>query len=357
MNIKSLLLGFSGALVTVSGAYAADAVVVAEPEPVEYVRVCDAFGKAFFYIPGTETCMKISGYIRSDVKGGADSYTGLERDTYFIRSRADMRMDTRSETELGTLRSYTELRYNFDNGTNSELVQINNAYIELGGFRVGATDSRFNSWTDYLGDVLSDDVIQPGEYVDNQISYTFKGSKGLSAFISAEQGSKGYQIDDYMPHLVSGVKLEQAWGSVAGVAGYDVLNEEWAIKARVDLNFTDKLSGWVMAAYKSNGDDFGGNNNYFGTWNGDYAVWGGIAAKVTDKATINAQAAYEDDGTFAAALNVAYEPVPGFVITPEIDYTAFRGNRGAQNAIDAALKGASASSDSVQGVLRFQRNF
>jgi hypothetical protein len=51
MNIKSLLLGSAAALVAVTGARAADAVVVAEPEPVEYVRVCDAFGAGFFYIP------------------------------------------------------------------------------------------------------------------------------------------------------------------------------------------------------------------------------------------------------------------------------------------------------------------
>ena len=52
MNIKSLLLGSAAALVAVSGARAADAVVVAEPEPVEYVRVCDVYGTSFYYIPG-----------------------------------------------------------------------------------------------------------------------------------------------------------------------------------------------------------------------------------------------------------------------------------------------------------------
>ena len=64
MNIKSLLLGSAAAMVAVSGAQAADAIVV-EPEPVEYVRVCDAYGSGFFYIPGTETCIRFSGFIRS----------------------------------------------------------------------------------------------------------------------------------------------------------------------------------------------------------------------------------------------------------------------------------------------------
>ena len=54
MKIKSLLLGSTAALIAVTGARAADAVMV-EPEPVEYVRICDAYGAGFFYIPGTET--------------------------------------------------------------------------------------------------------------------------------------------------------------------------------------------------------------------------------------------------------------------------------------------------------------
>ncbi|MBX4959620.1 porin, partial [Rhizobium lentis] len=70
MNIKSLLLGSAAALAVVSGAQAADAIVAAEPEPVEYVRVCDAYGTGYFYIPGTETCLKIEGYIRFQVDIG-----------------------------------------------------------------------------------------------------------------------------------------------------------------------------------------------------------------------------------------------------------------------------------------------
>ena len=72
MNIKSLLLGSAAALAAVSGAQAADAIVAAEPEPMEYVRVCDAFGTGYFYIPGTETCLKISGFIRVQGEFGRD---------------------------------------------------------------------------------------------------------------------------------------------------------------------------------------------------------------------------------------------------------------------------------------------
>ena len=76
MNIKSLLLGSAAALVAVSGARAADAVVIAEPEPVEYVRVCDVYGTGFYYMPGTETCLKVSGYVRYDI--GVGDLFGLQ---------------------------------------------------------------------------------------------------------------------------------------------------------------------------------------------------------------------------------------------------------------------------------------
>src|SRR4051794_22684202 len=34
--------------------------------PVEYVRVCSQFGSGFFYVPGTDTCIKLAGRVRAD---------------------------------------------------------------------------------------------------------------------------------------------------------------------------------------------------------------------------------------------------------------------------------------------------
>ncbi|NTS30110.1 porin [Phyllobacterium sp. BT25] len=368
MNIKSLLLGSAAALVAVTGARAADAIVVAEPEPVEYVRVCDAYGAGFFYIPGTETCLKIGGYVRYDAKGGDDPYTGHERGTWDKKARADIRFDARSETELGTLKSFVETRFNFKNGADAETVDLNQAYIELGGFRVGAVDSQFTSWTGYLGDIISDDVIAEGPYNTNQVSYTFAGGNGFSAMVGLEQGADSYDsidydtdvvttssyvIDDYVPHIVAGVKFAQGWGSISAVGGYDSIVEEFAGKVRLDVKVNDTIAAWVMGGYQSGWGDshydedgnIVGERNYYGTWNGDYAVWGGVAVKATDKATINAQVGYEDEGRIAAALNVGYELVPGFKITPEVNYTHFDDNYSAEKE------------DAVQGIIRFQRNF
>src|SRR5258707_2058054 len=63
-TIKSLVLGSAAALLAMSGAQAADLPVKAKA--VEYVKVCSLYGAGFFYIPGTDTCIKLGGYLRVD---------------------------------------------------------------------------------------------------------------------------------------------------------------------------------------------------------------------------------------------------------------------------------------------------
>ena len=389
MNIKSLLLGSAAALVAVSGAQAADAIVAPEPEAVEYVRVCDAYGAGYFYIPGTETCLRIGGYVRADIKGGDnvyartngsfDGFTKKNRDTYNFMSRFSLKMTTASETELGTLKTYADLRFQYENGKDAgSSGTLRYGYIQLGGLRIGLDESAFVTFPGYYGDVMNDDVILGGGYRTNAISYTFTGGNGFSAIIALEQGGngdvdegtytdfsntkytiKGAKIDDYTPHIVGGLKFEQAWGSLVGVAAYDAVNEEWAGKVRLDVNVTDQFSVWVQGGYKSNKDhyvyayDVDGSprgvrlvDSFYGTWGGDWAVWGGAKFKATDKATFNVQLAYEDAKTFAATANVAYQLVPGFTITPEVSYTKWSDNK-------SVLKG----DDAWQGMIRFQRSF
>ena len=154
MTLKTLLLGSAAALTVVTGARAADAIVAAEPEPLEYVRVCDAFGAGFFYIPGTETCLKISGYVRSDSSFGDDPYSGedLGWDGF---ARGTIRLDARNDTEYGTLRSFIELRSQAS--ADDDSTYINSAYIELAGFRAGYDDSRFDTWLNSAGNIINDD--------------------------------------------------------------------------------------------------------------------------------------------------------------------------------------------------------
>ena len=162
MNIKSLLLGSAAAMVAVSGAQAADAVVV-EAEPVEYVRVCDAYGSGFFFIPGTETCIRFSGYVRTQfTKLNVDNDTQptlneYENTRWTTRTRFDI--DTRNETDWGTLRSLIRLQSNnaVDDGPNGVTAgppasakaasnfEVDQAFITIAGLRAGIGGSLFNA--------------------------------------------------------------------------------------------------------------------------------------------------------------------------------------------------------------------
>jgi hypothetical protein len=368
MNIKSLLLGSAAALVAVSGARAADAVVIAEPEPMEYVRICDTYGVGFYYIPGTETCLKVSGYIRYDIGIGhrgltdvidKEDFTEEElnfNDTYDKRARFQLRVDSRAETELGTLRTYAAINFQWDTGVvgatpgfysfggftySGNNFAVEHAYLELGGFRIGKTDSLFSTFTGYAGGVIHDDVIGYGPFGTHQIAYTFTGGNGFSAAVALEEGggalinplvgSAGfvdlYALDSYVPHVVAGVGWTGGWGGVSAVVGYDANWEEVAIKGRVDFNASEAISLFVMAGWASVDDDWffgipGANDspNYYAPWGGDWAIWGGASFKATEQATINVQLSYDELEDFAAVANVAYELVPNFVITPEVGY-------------------------------------
>jgi hypothetical protein len=61
-TVKTLLLGTAAGLVAVAGAQAADMPVKAAP--VQYVKICSLYGDGFYYIPGTDTCLKLGGYLR-----------------------------------------------------------------------------------------------------------------------------------------------------------------------------------------------------------------------------------------------------------------------------------------------------
>src|SRR5690606_34423427 len=129
-TVKSLLLGSAAGFVAFTGAQAADLPMA---EPVEYVRVCDTYGSGYFYIPGTETCLRISGYVRAEARidfnddpndtsaplaGGFDGLGGYEGgDNLGWFARGDIRFDARTETEWGTLRSYIEIWASSNPGT------------------------------------------------------------------------------------------------------------------------------------------------------------------------------------------------------------------------------------------------
>ena len=112
--VKSLLLGSAAGLAAVAGAQAAD-LPVAKAAPVEYVRVCSTYGAGFFYIPGTETCLRVGGRVRADYLYGEP----LDRaeDAIGFRARGRLNIDARTATAYGLLRAYIRFEITRSSGT------------------------------------------------------------------------------------------------------------------------------------------------------------------------------------------------------------------------------------------------
>jgi hypothetical protein len=357
MNIKSLLLGSAAALAAVSGAHAADAIVAAEPEPLEYVKICDAYGAGYFYIPGTETCLKISGMVRTEAYVH-DPYVvgqGIKNGTEW-HTRAELNVDTATDTEYGPLKTNMIYRFNSTDGENDSRVLW--ATISLGGFIVGKTDSQYNQWIGYAGNVINDDVIGDGPYELNQLSYLYDSGSGLTGVISVEDSQSGSGAvdpnngrdasDHYAPDAVAGIGYKAGAVGFKVVGGYDSVVEEGAIKARLDVDF-GTFKAFLMGAWNTDGDKVNryANGELAGdipVSTGNYTVWGGTTYEINDKLEWNTQVAYAQSHLFEATTNLNYFIAKGFKIEPELTYVKFDGG-----GID--------NSDKFSGVLRFQRTF
>lgn len=352
-----------------NNSYAADNIISPEPNELNYVRICDTYGKSYFTIPGTQTCISFGGYVRTTTIVGHDPYDNTNYKSPVNSVRFTFNTKTASETELGTLKAESSLRFQWGDGKDSTSSgTVRKAIIQLGGLQFGLDFSNFNSFTNYLGTILNDDVVAYGGTRTVQISYTYKNDNGFSAILALEQGNNsdsGYKtekdvdasfihggtIKDYVPHVVAGAKYKQDWGSIASVVAYDSVNERWAGKTKLDLKASDALSFWVQAAYKNNEDIyFDGQRkktSFYGQWGGDWATWGGLAYKFNPKTTLNTQIGYDASKTMAAALNIEYQIVPGLILHPELNYSQWNDERA------TALNGKHA----LGGTLLIQRTF
>ena len=165
--VKSLLLGTAAGLVAVAGAQAADMPVKAAP--VQYVKICSLYGDGFYYIPGTDTCLKMGGYLRvqAEYNAGAGGmpigaqigteaaqgrFTRDLTNDINYRVRAATSWDVRQQTEYGTLRTY--IRFGAENNTpaatggGTTLGPFwDRAFIQFAGFTVGRSQSFFDLFT------------------------------------------------------------------------------------------------------------------------------------------------------------------------------------------------------------------
>ncbi|AYM80574.1 MULTISPECIES: porin [Agrobacterium tumefaciens complex] len=338
MNIKSLLIGSAAALAAVSGAHAADAIVAAEPEPLEYVRVCDAFGTGFFYIPGTETCLKFGGYVRFQTNIGRDAKGTSDWNSF---TRAQFEVDTRTDTELGALRGFIGFRGNADNGSASgSSVFVDQAFIELGGLKVG----KFYSWWD---DSLSGETDElSSNALFNSIRYTYDaGSFWAGVSVDELEGiSVGpFNETDNNVGVALGVGAKLGAASFQLIGGYDTDRENGSVRliATADVGpGTLGLAGvWASGA-----------NAYYNV--SEWAVAAEYAIKATDKLTITPGVQYY--GNYGLVSWDDFSNDDGWTAGLTLDYKITQGlsTKIAVNYVDIDNR-----DDQVKGFVRLQRSF
>jgi hypothetical protein len=270
--VKSLMLGSAAGLIAMSGAQAADLPVKAKA--VEYVRICSLYGAGFWYIPGTDTCIKIGGYLRVDTTFNGGIYGGpfwnggggtgdRFTDRMNSRSRMALTVDTRTATEYGVVRTFAQGDFQFNNfgtsnptvigaaptalsGLNSSLlsgvgggyVAVEYVFIQFAGFTFGKSSSAYATpWNGYPGNNTSF-LIGGEDSVTgvNNIQYTAQFGNGVSASIGLDDptqfnrtplvnlsvplgsplvsgfaGANAYG-GWVLPDLVGNVRVDQAWG-------------------------------------------------------------------------------------------------------------------------------------------------
>ena len=258
--VKSLLLGSAAGLVAVAGAQAADMPVKAKP--VQYVKICSLYGAGFYYIPGTDTCIKIGGWLREQYMFGPENGTngplvfsaaageGLDdRVTngsggqFDWRARGYITADVREQTAYGTVRAYLDVGFSGDLGLAASL---NRGFIQWAGFTFGQATSFYDFFSgpaiSYWGGRYnpSEDTGDAGNFV---AAYTAQFGNGLSATLSLEDpianrrgaifeaasttGAGAFATvslapgaapgNNYVglrwPDVVGNIRLDQAWGS------------------------------------------------------------------------------------------------------------------------------------------------
>jgi hypothetical protein len=286
---KSLLLGSAAGLIVTVGAQAADLPVKAKP--VEYVKICSLYGVGFYYIPGTDMCLKIGGWVRAEYTWGANGNIGwgwangnvnnrtTNNSTW--RSRGYITADARSQTEYGTVRGYIAVGVSGSdvNGAGNTF-DANRAFIQWAGFTFGQAQSFYDFYsvpaTSYWGSFPASDTGDPGWKV---LGYTAQFGNGLSATLAAEMrritsiidvpnssvsGGGGGSIGSgsisfpgayggfQAPDIVANFRVDQAWGSAQIMGAVHEVNATYYGSTLSSGHPSEKLGFAVGAGLKLN---------------------------------------------------------------------------------------------------------
>src|SRR5947209_2051238 len=201
--VTSFLLASAAGLAVNATAGAADLPIKAKA--AEYVKVCSLYGIGFYYIPGTDTCIRIGGQLRAEYAffaGGShiqnwgtnQGFQDRASDYYFSRGRAYLNMDVRQQTDYGVLRSYAVVKFEYPtatgNGAATQTLGIDVGFIQWGGFIIGRVpDSYFSMpWNNasYFGTSVN---LGTSDWTVGRLAtaYTYQFRPGVAASLSLEE--------------------------------------------------------------------------------------------------------------------------------------------------------------------------
>jgi hypothetical protein len=308
--VKSLLLGSAAGIAAVAGAHAAD-LPSRKAAPVEYVRVCSAYGAGFFYLPGTETCLRVGGRVRAEYLV-QETFNAPGLDTaadYGFRARGRLNIDARTATAYGTLRTFIRYEMTVSNGSYNQGVNgtgpqfvatrgasgatsaaLDKAFIQFGPVTAGRAQSFF----DFYADAFNYGPIRGSDLAGNLLAYTATFGSGFSATISLEDRAEreiGTGAGNFVaggqqyPDLVGSLNIAQGWGSAQLSAAVFERNAQsaflgfgsgssktgFAVQAGVKFNLPMLAAGdelYLQAAYAEGGISYlgYGGNSPQSTW-------------------------------------------------------------------------------------------
>lgn len=266
-------------------------------EAVEYVKVCTAFGPGFFYIPGTDTCLKISGQIRADYwfAQAPSNATGKRNisQTQF-RTNARIRFDARTQTDWGMLRSFFELQAESNAGAAThDTFQVRQAYLQFGGLTAGYAWSPYAFYDpNYQAEFFAPYFGEQGRR--NLISYTAQFDKAY-ATLSIEDG-RDHRANTTSFGNSGNANIRGIGGSqvpdIVGVIGYD-----------------DNKNGWgrlqIMGALHQNRSAV---SNYGDKWGYSIGFGGNVNIPVLEGGYVAVEASYADGATRYLGVGAASNP-------------------------------------------------
>jgi hypothetical protein len=321
----------------------------ANSQSLQYVKICSLYGAGFYYIPGTDTCIKIGGWARAEYTYGDNghlTFGGLNgnvnnrtTNNSTWRVRGYITADARSQTDYGTLRSYMAVGFNTNTtGTDSasNTFSANRAFIQWAGFTFGLSQSFYdfysNSATGYWASILSSDTGDPGWEV---AAYTAQFGNGFSASISAEMRRMTEIVHAGTTPLLGGNPTSSFPGG--GYGGFNV--PDIVGNLRVDQAWG---SAQVMGAlHEVNGTYFGATQNSGGPDNRwGFAVGGGLK--------LNAPMLGHGD-FLQTQVNYAQGASRYVVFSPEFNYYNQKGSEAAYGVLsDGVFGGTGTSGTDIQ---------